>query len=185
MWKGNRLTPFPKWFWWLNCPTQIIGLTSLLQIISSTGAKGSTQTNKKSKKGFKYKEQKTTEGCPGLAHRTVWCAREINSKLATFENSGNHSAIIHLTVRCSTGLSGVPSGATATCVNGRLQWLQWTVNSVDCARRVRAGVRWRTGQCTVPVRCTTGLSGGPHVRSSNGWTLTVGWRGCRTGQSGG
>jgi hypothetical protein len=20
--------PFPKWFWWLNCPTQIIGLTS-------------------------------------------------------------------------------------------------------------------------------------------------------------
>ena len=22
-WKGNRLTPFPKWFWWLNCPTQI------------------------------------------------------------------------------------------------------------------------------------------------------------------
>jgi 5-formaminoimidazole-4-carboxamide-1-beta-D-ribofuranosyl 5'-monophosphate synthetase len=21
---------FPKWFWWLNCPTQIIGLTSLL-----------------------------------------------------------------------------------------------------------------------------------------------------------
>jgi hypothetical protein len=29
-WKGNRLTPFPNWFWWLNCPTQIIGLTSLL-----------------------------------------------------------------------------------------------------------------------------------------------------------
>jgi hypothetical protein len=22
--------PFPKWFWWLKCPTQIIGLTSLL-----------------------------------------------------------------------------------------------------------------------------------------------------------
>jgi hypothetical protein len=21
---------FPNWFWWLNCPTQIIGLTSLL-----------------------------------------------------------------------------------------------------------------------------------------------------------
>jgi hypothetical protein len=29
-WKGIRLTPFPNWFWWLNCPTQIIGLTSLL-----------------------------------------------------------------------------------------------------------------------------------------------------------
>jgi hypothetical protein len=29
-WKGNRLTPFPNWFWWLNCSTQIIRLTSLL-----------------------------------------------------------------------------------------------------------------------------------------------------------
>jgi cation diffusion facilitator CzcD-associated flavoprotein CzcO len=28
--KGNRVKPFPKWFWWLNCSTQIIGLTSLL-----------------------------------------------------------------------------------------------------------------------------------------------------------
>jgi hypothetical protein len=28
--KGNRLTHFPNYFWWLNCPTQIIGLTSLL-----------------------------------------------------------------------------------------------------------------------------------------------------------
>jgi hypothetical protein len=40
-------------FWWLNCPTQIIGLTSLLQSISSTGAKGSQQANKKTKDGFK------------------------------------------------------------------------------------------------------------------------------------
>jgi hypothetical protein len=31
----------------LKCPTQIIGLTSLLEIICSTGAKGSAQTNKK------------------------------------------------------------------------------------------------------------------------------------------
>jgi hypothetical protein len=35
-----------------------IGLTSLLYIICSTGAKGSTQTNKKLKLGFKRKEQK-------------------------------------------------------------------------------------------------------------------------------
>jgi hypothetical protein len=39
--------------------------------MSSTGAKGSQQTNKKTKKGFKQREQKTTEVCPGLAHRTV------------------------------------------------------------------------------------------------------------------
>jgi hypothetical protein len=42
--------------------------------MSSTGAKGSQQTNKNTKKGFKQREQKTTEVCPGLAHRTVWCA---------------------------------------------------------------------------------------------------------------
>jgi hypothetical protein len=29
-WKGIRLHLLPNWFWWLNCPTQIIGLTSLL-----------------------------------------------------------------------------------------------------------------------------------------------------------
>ena len=73
-WKGNRLTPFPNWFWWLNWPTQIIGLTSLLYIMSSTGAKGSQQTNKKTEKGFKYREQKSAEMSPGLAHRTVRCA---------------------------------------------------------------------------------------------------------------
>jgi hypothetical protein len=42
----------------LNFPTQIIGLTSLLLIIHSTGAKSSTQTNHKNKLGFKRKEQK-------------------------------------------------------------------------------------------------------------------------------
>jgi hypothetical protein len=48
-----------------------MGLTSLFQIIYSKGAKGSTQTNKKFKLGFKRKEQKETEENPGLAHRTV------------------------------------------------------------------------------------------------------------------
>jgi hypothetical protein len=31
-------------------------------------------TNKMTKKGFKQREQKTTEACPGLAYRTVRCA---------------------------------------------------------------------------------------------------------------
>jgi hypothetical protein len=68
----------------------------------------------------KEKEQ-CTEGCHGLAHRTVsgappdsvWCTRETNSELATFGNSGGRSAIIHRTVRCA-------SGAMAPCANGRL-----------------------------------------------------------------
>jgi hypothetical protein len=42
--------------------------------MSSTGAKGSQQTNKKTEKGFKYREQKSAEVCPGLAHRIVRCA---------------------------------------------------------------------------------------------------------------
>jgi hypothetical protein len=50
------------------------------------------------------------------------------------------------------------------------------------ARRSQSRARRRTGQWTMTVRCTTGLSGGPEDRSSNGRTLTVGWRGWRTGQ---
>jgi hypothetical protein len=52
--------------------------------MSSTGAKGSTQTNKKCKIGFKMKGAKETEGCPGLAHRTIWCTRVDQLELATF-----------------------------------------------------------------------------------------------------
>jgi hypothetical protein len=42
--------------------------------MSSTGAKGSQQTNKKTDKGFKNRELKSAEVCPSLAHRTVWYA---------------------------------------------------------------------------------------------------------------
>ena len=65
-----------------------------------------------------------TEGCPGLAHRTVRCTRVDQLQLASFGFSGSLSAIIHRTVPCSTGLSGVPCGATANCANDRLQKLQ-------------------------------------------------------------
>jgi hypothetical protein len=56
---------------------------------------------------------------------------------------------------------------------------KWTVNSATTRVEVRAGARRRTGQWTVTVRCTTGLSGGPTCQSSNGRTLMVGWRGWR------
>jgi hypothetical protein len=148
--------------------------------MSSTGAKGSTQTNKSPRKGSNKKSKRQSKaalvwrtGLSGAPPDSVRCTREINSELATFGNSGSHSAIIHRTVRCAKRSNG--------CLRQRSSAMA-TVNSADCARRVRAGVRWRTGQWTGPVRCTTGLSGGPHVRSSNGRTLTVGWRGWRTGQ---
>jgi hypothetical protein len=46
----------------------------LLLIIYSTGAKGSTQTNKKIQVRVQKKGAKETEENPGLAHRTVRCA---------------------------------------------------------------------------------------------------------------
>jgi hypothetical protein len=42
----------------------------------------------------------------GVPPDSVQCTREPNSELATFGNSGSHSAIIHRTVWCTTGLSG-------------------------------------------------------------------------------
>jgi hypothetical protein len=105
--------------------------------MSSTGAKGSTQTNKSPRKGSNKKSKRQPKGSPGLAHRTVRCTREPNSKLATFENSGSRSAIIHQTVRCSTGLSDVPAEQRLLHANGRLQR---NSESEQCAP-VRAEVR--------------------------------------------
>ena len=101
--------------------------------MSSTSAKGSQQTNKKTEKGFKNRELKSAEVCPGLAHRTVRCAtgqcpmhqelqlrttvrctRNSNSELLTFGNSGGRSAISHRTVRCDSGATAT-SAPTVTC----------------------------------------------------------------------
>jgi hypothetical protein len=43
----------PIYFWWLNCPTQIFGLTSLPKCIDYTGVKGSHSANKRPSFGFK------------------------------------------------------------------------------------------------------------------------------------
>jgi hypothetical protein len=89
--------------------------------MSSTGAKGSQQTNKMIEKGFKYREQKSAKVCPGLAHRTVRCAtgqcpvhQGLQLRTAHLRefwrplryNSPN-CPVAHRTVRCA-------SGATAT-----------------------------------------------------------------------
>jgi hypothetical protein len=62
--------------------------------------------------------------CPVWPPDSVRCTRVDYLQLASFGNLGSHSAIIYRIVRCSTGLSDVPSGATASCANGRLQQLQ-------------------------------------------------------------
>jgi hypothetical protein len=124
-------------------------------------------SNKKSKRQPKCALVWRT-GLSGAPPDSVWCTRELNSKLLTFGNSASRSAIIHRNVRRSTGLFGVPAEQRLLQANGRLQR---TLNVLQCAAaraEVRARARRRTGQSTGPVWCTTGLSDGPAVRSSNG-----------------
>jgi hypothetical protein len=142
--------------------------------MSSTSAKGSQQTNTSQKKGFKTKEQSIPKaalvwrtGLSGVPPDSVQCTREIDAELASFGNLGGRSAIIHRTIRCNTGLSGVPAEQRLFRANGHLQK---ALNAIQCAparAEVRAGARRRTGQSTGPVRCTTGLSGGPNCQCSN------------------
>jgi hypothetical protein len=106
--------------------------------MSSTGAKGSQQTNKKTEKGFKYREQKSAEVCPGLAHRTVRCATG-----QCPVHQGLQLRTAHLrefwrplrynspdSVRWRTGLSGVPVEQRLLRANGRLQN---ALNALQCA----------------------------------------------------
>jgi hypothetical protein len=71
---------------------------------------------KRSKLGFKRKEQNKSKrtlvwrtGLSGVPPDSVRCTRVNQLKLFTFGFLQEHSAIIHRTVRCATGLSGVPS----------------------------------------------------------------------------
>jgi hypothetical protein len=100
---------------------------------------------KRSKLGFKTKEQKKPKrtlvwrtGLSGVLSDSVRCTRGDRLKLFTFGFLESRSAIIHRTVQCATGLSGVPaeqrlSSATINS-NGRLQREQ----CANSSRRVRA-----------------------------------------------
>jgi hypothetical protein len=114
--------------------------------------------------------------------------------------------LVHRTVRCATGQCPVHQGIPVWTCHLREFWEALRYNSPDCsvrqrsngyttptvvcneqlmrysARRSQSRARRRTRQWIVLLRCTTGLSGGQEVRSSNDRTLTVGWRGWRTGQ---
>jgi hypothetical protein len=116
---------------------------------------------------FKKKGAKPTEGCPGLAHRTVRCTMEINSKLLSFRFLKSHSAIIHRTVCCSNGLSGVPCGATATAPTVVYKSEQWTWTVHGQRAQSQSSARRRTGQWTVTVRCPNLLE--LQRSNPNGW----------------
>jgi hypothetical protein len=134
--------------------------------------KGSTQTNKKSKLGFKYKGAKEPRvpwsgapDCP-MCHRTVFGAPgPYSPKLATLGFLWACTAIIHRTVRCT-------SGATTTSCNGRLQKLKIQRNSAQqcAAEQNRPSEAHRTLQSACPVRhrtvrCGTGLFGATRGQS--------------------
>jgi hypothetical protein len=126
-------------------------------------------------------------GLSGAPPDSVRCTREINSKLLSFGFSPGHSAIFHRTVRCSTGLSGVPCGAMATAQ--MVVCKRWTMREqcADSSRRVRTALegtpdseQYLSGaapDCPVPQEVRA-----PTVKTIR--TLTVGWRGWRTELSG-
>jgi hypothetical protein len=60
-------------------------------------------------------------GLSGVPPDSVQCTREDPLKLASFENLGSRSAIIHRTVRCNTELSDVPTEQRLLRANSRLQ----------------------------------------------------------------
>jgi hypothetical protein len=113
-----------------------------------------------------------------MHHRTVSGAPGwINSNSSPLGFWKSHSAIIHRTVRCSTGLSGVPAEQRLQR-NGRLQRKPKKRYS---ARIVHAESEQAPEGA---LDSEQWLSGGPGCQSSNGRTLTVGWHGWRTGLSG-
>jgi hypothetical protein len=60
---------------------------------------------------------------------SVRCTRENHIKLASLGNFGGRSAIIHRTVRCNTGLSGVLAEQQLLRANSRLQK---ALNALQC-----------------------------------------------------
>jgi hypothetical protein len=108
-------------------------------------------SNKKSKRQPKAALVWHT-GLSGVPPNSVRCTREINSKLATFGFLELPSAIIHRTVRCSTGLSGVPSGVTATAPTVDCKSEQCRLRAQSQSRRQMAH---RTVNRTCPVHHRT------------------------------
>jgi hypothetical protein len=110
--------------------------------------KGSTQTNKRLKIGFKYKGARNRV-YPGLAHRTVRCTRTVQSQTShsqvfasTLRYNSPDCPVCHRTVRCTRTVQSQTSHsrvfASALCYN-----------SQDCP------VCHRTARCTSGATATS------------------------------
>jgi hypothetical protein len=130
----------------MNCPTQILGLTSLPKCIDYTGVKGSHSANKKTKFWIQQRSKGATEGTPGLAHRTCPVhQRDSDSNSPPSGISRGDSAIIHRTDRCTPDMSGAPRkvGLRNSSASGflprRSAIIHWTVRCApDCPVQPRS-----------------------------------------------
>jgi hypothetical protein len=131
---------------------------------------------------------------------SVRCTRELQAELFTFGNSQRRFAIIHRTVRCTTGQCPVPQGRATlnspasgirsaiihrtcpvhTVLSGepaeqRLLPRNGRLQRIKCvpARKGQSTRGWHTGQSTGLVWCATGQPGGPTSQSSNGRNPTA------------
>jgi hypothetical protein len=137
--------------------------------MSSTGPKGSQQTNKKTEKGFKYREQKSVEVCTGLAHRTVCpvCHRTVSGAPGTPTPNCSPSGILETaplkftglsgvapdSVRWRIGLSGVPAEQRLLRANG---CLRKALNALQCApESEQSQMAHRTLNSACPVHYRT------------------------------
>jgi hypothetical protein len=82
-------------------------------------------------------------GLFGVPPDSVRCTRALDAKLATFGKLGGRSAIIHRTVRCHIGLSGVTSDCpvshrTVRCASGATATSRTTVDCNAFNARLRA-----------------------------------------------
>jgi hypothetical protein len=133
---------------------------------------------KRPRKGSNKESKRHPKRHPGLAHLTVSGAPG-HSKLNSLPSEKSEGAPLKFTglsgeapdsVRCHTGLSGVPAEQRLL----RAQRSTATRLMRACARRGQSTRCWRTGQSTGLVRCTTGQPRGPTSQSSNGQTPTAG-----------
>jgi hypothetical protein len=116
---------------------------------------------------------------------SVRCTRELNFELATFGNSGSHSAIIHRTVRCASGVRAIPrqrSSVTLQCATARAEVRAGVEGAPDSEHDMSGappdclvaklseapavGTQWPGDVAGAPdsVRWRTGLSGAPYDR---------------------
>jgi hypothetical protein len=140
--------------------------------------KGSTQTNKRLKKGFKNKGAKKPRvpwscapDCP-VCHRTVFGAPGPYSlKLATLGFLRARSAIIHQTVRCD-------SGVTAIQRNGRLQRTpaNATVREQCTQKSEQSSEAHRTVNSACPVPLVDKASNGQKLQNPNSWVTWLAHR---------